>query len=337
MSKKHLFLPFILFLSACAIPSEIYTERYLENINKKDISYERFVFEKFINDLKPIIKKHYSKNKMPSIFISYSWEDLETKEGSEKNKENQERLSEIYDDFKKIGIETFLDIRSLSGDIRHGIKSSLNESDFVFIIGTPRLKERSISDRLFYLPYFDPRLIPSVGNVISIVKEPNFFAIYYMENGELKDIITLILDISKVKWTEKENGIREAEIGSSTNDLLEELFLKIPSRKNKLVTNIQFELGLSIDKHRKTSKTIVPLLISGTINESFPLIIQGSLIREIKTNYSYYCQMAALSNPLGIIATIFPELLKDHEYIEIVEKFEKSINLSRGTIRNRRR
>lgn len=325
-------LVLLLFMGGCSFSPKLNNKSDTSYITiESNISLNRKIFNKFLEDVKPLI----SPQKLPKVFISYAWETRRTKEGTEANKKLQSFLVTLQEDLEYIGIETFLDIKFLQGDVRENIKYNLEHSDFVILIGTPRLNERAIRDRLFVMPYFDISLIPKKGNVVALVESTDFYAVYYLEEGNLKEIITLNLDLKDIPWIDRtsgRNGIKEAYISHTTNLMLEDLFKRLKSRKYKTVSNIQFELGITIDKVHKNPKTLIPLLLNGDYNSSFPTIIQNNLIRNIKTENEYYMQMSALTNPLGIIAALSPTLIRDYRYLNLVNNLEMEMRFKKRKV-----
>lgn len=318
---KRLSLVVLAFLIGCA-PISLNNHKYSSGINpiEKKVSYKRRVFEEFLSETRDILKGH----KLPKVFISYAWESLKTPEGRAENEKLQSRLVILQKDLEFVGMEVFLDIKELQGNYREAMHSGIDRADFVILIGTPRLNMRGNRDRLFMLPYFDSRLIPKEGNVLALVESPDFYAVYYLEEGKLKEIKTMSLKLENILWIDQQNGIKEAYLGKKTNDLLEFLFNRLETREFKSISNIQYEIGISIDKVHKSPKSLIPLIFKGDYYSSFPTIIQNNLIRDISNENNYYIQMSTLTNPLGIIAALCPQLIRDHRYINLVDKFEKS-------------
>lgn len=327
---KKIFIFIFLLISGCGVPFKIRHEpREPYAITEPKLSYSRQIFNDFLKDVKPLLEGQKSK---PKVYISYAWESLKTKEGIDENKKLQDRLICLQKDLEFLGIEAFLDVKFLYGEMREQMSRNIENADFVMLIGTPRLNQRATRDRLFLLPYMDKQLLPTDGNIIALVESPNFYAVYYIENGEIQEIITLPLDLSSIPWMDRssnQGGVKEACISRKTNALMEDLFIRLKSRKFNTVSNVQFELGITIDKVHRNSKTLMPIIFKGNTETSFPAVIQNNLIRDIKDESTYYMQMSTLTNPLGIIAAICPQLIKDHRYVELVNRFERSMRLRR--------
>jgi len=76
--------------------------------------------------------------KPPKCFISYAWYE----KGNDKNNKLQIWLSSFKEDLGLLGIETFFDLYDMSTDLKDKMKQNIAKSDYVFVIATPRLKER---------------------------------------------------------------------------------------------------------------------------------------------------------------------------------------------------
>ena len=121
------------------------------------LNSDRKAFENFLSQVKALMER---KNLIPpSGFISYAWES-----GTD-NTQLQEWLTQLKKDFGKLGINLFLDIQNMNGNMRECMQI-LSEREFVLLIGTPRLKARAMQDSLYLLPSFTPELLPKQGNVV---------------------------------------------------------------------------------------------------------------------------------------------------------------------------
>jgi len=81
--------------------------------------------------------KKISPRNITKVFFSYAWY-LDKQE----NGILQSFLLSLRDDLMAVGIEVLLDITNISGNITDYMKSGIETSDFIIIIGTKRLKER---------------------------------------------------------------------------------------------------------------------------------------------------------------------------------------------------
>ena len=98
----------------------------------------RIEFTKFLQGA----KRFLPAVKNPICFISYAWEDSRTDTGKATNAIWHARLSRIKEDLEKIGAQVFLDIYDMHGDMQARMQENIAKSDFIFLIGTPRLKTR---------------------------------------------------------------------------------------------------------------------------------------------------------------------------------------------------
>ncbi|MGA2655693.1 MAG: toll/interleukin-1 receptor domain-containing protein, partial [Gammaproteobacteria bacterium] len=95
-------------------------------------------FAKFLKDVVlflPEVKK-------PVCFISYAWENNKTQAGQASNAIWHARLSRIKEDLEFLGAEVFLDIYDMHGNMPAQMRENIKKSDFIFLIGTPRLMVR---------------------------------------------------------------------------------------------------------------------------------------------------------------------------------------------------
>jgi len=108
------------------------------SIIKRYLVPEDFAFTEILL----LIKSHHlncneQKDTFPFVFLSYGWNTDENK-----NKELQEWLLKIKRDLTLAGIHVFLDIRNMQLNMSETMKTNIEKSDYIFIICTPRLKER---------------------------------------------------------------------------------------------------------------------------------------------------------------------------------------------------
>jgi hypothetical protein len=213
----------------------------------------------------------------------------------------------------------------MRGNMRHTMRQHIEAADFVILIGTPLLKKKTTQDRLLLLPYFDFKLVPDTGNIIALVESRNFYAIYYFEEGILKETITAPLDLKIIPWQSRANHVQEARISQKTNELLESIFDRLKSREHHFVSNVQFELGVITDHMNLDSKILIPLIFKGDHQSAFPSVIQHNLIRDLRSEDHYYTQMSTLMNPPGIIVAIWPSLIRNAEYIQLANQLHKDL------------
>ena len=297
--------------------------------NHAAITHEkRMIFDDFLANAKALLAEIYKTKPYPKVFISYAWEDEQSTEGKSANKGLQKRLITLQEDLESLGIETFIDLKYMQGHMRQTMKQHLDAADFVIVIGTPRLKKRAAQDRLFLAPYFDPKAIPKTGNQLVLVEGRDAYALYYLEEAQLKEIITLPFSqlefLSHISWNQKGNMLREAPLSAHSNQVLEFLLTRLKHRSPKRVSNVQFELGIALDRAERNSKMLIPLMLQGSYAESFPKVMHNNLVRSLDQDEQYYAQMSSLSNPLGIMVTICPELMRNREYAALLSDFRKA-------------
>ena len=220
-------------------------------------------------------------------------------------------------------------MKYMHGNLRQTMKQNLDAADFLIVIGTPCFKKKALLDHLSLVPYFDPRSIPQKGNHVIMVELRDAYVAYYLEEGQIKDIITVplaqVVELSELPWISKHHAVKEACISERTNDFLEFIFARLKARPIKHVSNVQFELGIALDRAQKNSKMLIPLIVKGDHAESFPKVIQNNLIRDFRSEGHYYLQMSSLSNPLGILPVICPELMRNRHYANLLNDFKKAM------------
>jgi len=98
----------------------------------------KFKFDILLRAIKNDYIKSNPPRKLPKCFISYAWET-----DNFKLKKLQKRLEEFRDDLQEAGAQTFLDIKNMELDMNDTMRNGISASDFIFIILTPRLKQRA--------------------------------------------------------------------------------------------------------------------------------------------------------------------------------------------------
>eukprot|EP01099_Mayorella_cantabrigiensis_P002430 TRINITY_DN2060_c0_g1_i2.p1 TRINITY_DN2060_c0_g1~~TRINITY_DN2060_c0_g1_i2.p1 ORF type:complete len:163 (+),score=26.95 TRINITY_DN2060_c0_g1_i2:74-562(+) len=104
---------------------------------KGGISPGRVIIKDFLKECKLLIKDKCFAFSSPRCFISYAWE-----QDKQKNEQLQRRLEILKEDLEKLGAVVQLDIRNLQSSLTEFMKKGIENSDYIFLIGTPRLKER---------------------------------------------------------------------------------------------------------------------------------------------------------------------------------------------------
>lgn len=334
-TKIILVIVSVLFMAGCSIPVQLPFQKAHAIPSTKVVGLDKkIVFDEFLAKVKILLadlhtRHFYGTKPYPKVFISYAWEDERVAKGKVKNKKLQEQLMKLQEDLEFLGIETFIDMKYMQGNMRQTMKQNLDAADFVMVIGTPSFKKKALQDRLSLVPYFDPRSIPQKGNHVIMVELRDAYVAYYLEEGEIKDIITMPLaqaeQLSELLWISKPNAVKEASLSEKTNDFLEFVFARLKARPIKRVSNVQFELGIALDRAQKNSKMLIPLIIKGDHAESFPKVMQNNFIRDFRSEDHYYLQMSSLSNPLGILPVICPELMRNRDYANLLNDFKKAM------------
>jgi len=101
-------------------------------------------------------------------YISYAW----YKE-NEKNIKLQKWLITFKNDLKKVGIDTFLDVENMTGNMNTTMAENIAKSNFVFIVVTPRFKERA-DDNTSHLQFELNNIVESNKFIIPILIEGDF-------------------------------------------------------------------------------------------------------------------------------------------------------------------
>jgi hypothetical protein len=92
-------------------------------------------FVQFLKTLKDQLKSRGGAS--PTCFISYAWET-----NADENKKLQERLEQLRSDLYFLKVDVKLDIHNMDRDIQKYMVENIAKVDNIFLIGTPRLKER---------------------------------------------------------------------------------------------------------------------------------------------------------------------------------------------------
>lgn len=95
-------------------------------------------FTKFLNETAQFLPA----SRRPMCFISYAWEDNSTQAGRDSNEAWHKKLSRIKNDLERLGAKVFLDIYNMHGHMPAQMKDNIEKSDFIILIGTPRLMAR---------------------------------------------------------------------------------------------------------------------------------------------------------------------------------------------------
>lgn len=102
---------------------------------------QEMLFQEFLKKASQITSRGQIKGR--SCFISYAWEDESTVEGKKANEALQSWLRRMTQDLSQVGIQIFLDIKNMQGDMEECMKNNIVSSDYILLIGTPRYKSRA--------------------------------------------------------------------------------------------------------------------------------------------------------------------------------------------------
>lgn len=291
-------------------------------------------FDKYLASIKTIAKE--GTIKLPSCFISYAWES-----DRNQNEKLQAWLKKLKQDLETVGIETFLDIDQMNGDMRECMQENIRKSDYILLIGTERFKARIEEDRLYktsrdsfnaynkLFAKFPDACIEIYksfvkGKAVVLIEEQRTNFIAFIENGKVLLETPIPQEIqsefSKISWLPKDgNGIYAAELSKAVYEIIDqakkEINFKLSVKSiGDSVTNVAFEFGFALEKKEQHPNSIIPLLYSGDFRTSFPDKIFDILIRDMRDSENYYDLLIGLNNPLGIIPAMSSELARSEEY-----------------------
>ncbi len=125
-------------------PSDEPREHYPAELPSGSVFVEP-AFEAFIQELREHLDNHHRDKKRPKAFISYAWEDIRTSQGLAANQALQAWLSCLKNHLDRLGIETFLDLKDMTGNMTERMRQNVMQSDHILLIGTPRFKERTLT------------------------------------------------------------------------------------------------------------------------------------------------------------------------------------------------
>ena len=291
-------------------------------------------FDKYLASIKTIATE--GTIKLPSCFISYAWEA-----DRNQNEKLQAWLKKLKQDLEIIGIETFLDIAQMNGDMRECMQENIRKSDYILLIGTERFKARIEEDRLYktskdsfnaYKKLFAKSLEACIeiyksffqGKAVVLIEEQGINFIAFIDNGKVLLEIPIPQEIksefSRIRWLPKDgNGIYSAELSKAVYEIIDqtkrEINFKLSAKTvGNSITNVAFEFGFALEKKEQHPDAIIPLLYSGDIETSFPDKISDILIRDMRDSSNYYELLIGLNNPLGIIPAMCSALARSEEY-----------------------
>jgi len=150
----------------------------LRIFKKYGISPEDNAFQKFLADIERILKRLHIK--VPQCFISYAWEDKETAEGKTANEQLHKFLLRIQSDLEKLGIGVFVDITDIDHNMREWMEKSIEASEYIILIGTPRLKERvsQITNAAFEFTLIRAKIAKNPNALIPLLYKGEFGAAF---------------------------------------------------------------------------------------------------------------------------------------------------------------
>lgn len=274
-------------------------------------------------------------------FISYAWEN------GEDNVKLQTWLSDLKEDLEMVGIKTFLDIDNMHGKMKPRMEENIEQSGFVLLIGTPKFKERVEQDRLYKIPrnIFDLMWPPSTatdinpkidkkdikGKAIVLIDNDGNIEdnVYFIEEGKIlhkERTLGKKLNIESISWSKMGQGIYIADISRKVNDIIgqakqeADFFTQKRSETfGSSINNVAFEFGFTLEKGKGDASALIPLLCKGEFISSFPVnIFKEDLIRDIRREEDYGNLLVGLSNPMGIIPAICPQLTENKDYKKLI-------------------
>ncbi len=296
-----------------------------EFVENPDDIHNQTIFREFLTKTKEL--KAYSSHleKKPNAFISYAWGDENSRRESIATKKIQDRLLMLQGDLEFLGVETFLDLKHMHGNVRDTIKKNLEKADFFILIGNPFLKRKATGQRLFFLNHFDPKLLPASGHCVVAVEARKDYMVYLVEERNVKETLALPLKLDGIPWDTINPGVQEGRLSEKTNAFLEQILAKFKNVPRPAIANIQFECGMVMDKAYQNPTRLIPLLFAGNYTAAFPAVIRETFIRDFRDESQYFIQMSSLGNPVGIIPELFPELISNQDYIHLVQDLKNNL------------
>ena len=286
----------------------------------------------------PLIKEILQTAKIdpPPCFISYAWEN------GEDNVKLQTWLSDFKEDLETVGIKTFLDTHNMHGHMRSCMENNIKQGGFVLLIGTPKFKERVEQDRLYKMSrmIFDIRMGLNSDATIRLSKKEfkgkaivlieNEDTVYFIEDGKIlheERTMGRRLNIEGITWRKIDKyNTCFADISKKVNDIIDKakeevgfVTQKKSTTFGSSITNVAFEFGFTLEKGKSDSSSLIPLLYKGEFISSFPVnILKEDLIRDIRKEEDYGNLLVGLSNPMGIIPAICPQLTDNKDYKKLI-------------------
>jgi len=195
------------------------------SIIKRYLVPEDFAFTEILL----LIKSHHlnfnkQNDAFPFVFLSYGWNPDENK-----NKELQEWLLKIKRDLTLAGIHVFLDIRNMQLNMSETMKTNIEKSDYIFIICTPRLKERAEEQST------NPYKINNLQIELNFIKNNN------------KEVIPLLIE------------------GDYTSSLLSKPINLTEHFVYDFTKHSYYDLLI----HYENPKGIIPVLLNGSNNDNY--------------------------------------------------------------------
>eukprot|EP00048_Salpingoeca_helianthica_P023114 m.22400 g.22400 ORF g.22400 m.22400 type:complete len:592 (+) comp8288_c0_seq1:94-1869(+) len=106
-----------------------------------DDEHEEYNFRELLEKINFLANGRLDHGGKRKVFISYAWEA-----DSEENKELQGFLKRLQRDLQKTGVEVFLDVADMSGNMGDTMRENIESSHVALVIGTPRLGERAAQE-----------------------------------------------------------------------------------------------------------------------------------------------------------------------------------------------
>jgi len=176
------------------------------------------------------------------------------------------------------------------------------------------------------------------GKAIVLIEQED--TVYFIEEGKIvyeERTMGRKLNIDGISWRQIDRyNSYIADISKQVNDVID--YAKdavgiITQKKSKTfgssITNVAFEFGFTLEKGKTDASALIPLLYKGSFASSFPAnILKENLIRDIRQEEDYAHVLVGLSNPMGIIPAMCPQLIDNPDYRKLIASLLSSSELS---------
>jgi hypothetical protein len=173
--------------------------------SKKDEHKVRKAWGTLLAELRKI-----SPQKNLKVFISYAWET-----DKQQNASLQQWLTSLKQDLRKAGVSAFLDLQSMSGDLKGTMQQEIAKADFILPILTPRFLDRAKepdSNLAFELKHMLDKQETNLHCIIPILRSGSFSDVVCGPVSPLSKFLVLTCT--------EESGYRNFLVGTSPRGLL---------------------------------------------------------------------------------------------------------------------